>query len=101
VRVAIVAEVPALRKITVERDYLAGLIETANELLAIPQDQRPVASLQVRSPEHYCRVYVANLGKLGYRTTDQLLITTLNREAWCRIFRCTDSHSPSYCSYYS
>lgn len=66
VRVAIVAEVLALRKIAIERDYLGGLIETANELLAIPEDQRPIASLQVRIPEHYCRVYIANLGRLGY-----------------------------------
>lgn len=77
VRVAIVAEVLALRKIAVERDYLAGLIETANELRAIPEDQRPVTSLQVRIPEHYCRVYVANLGKLGYLSPEdaQLVVS--------------------------
>lgn len=77
VRVAIVAEVLALRKIAVERGYLAGLIETANELLAIPEDQRPIASLQVRIPEHYCRVYVANLGKLGYLSPEdaQLVVS--------------------------
>lgn len=66
VRVAIIAEVLALRKIAVERDYLAGLIETANELRAIPEKQRPDISLQVRIPEHYCRVYIANLARLGY-----------------------------------
>jgi hypothetical protein len=52
VRVAIVAEVLALRKIAVERDYLSGLIEMENQLLAIPEDLRPEASLQVRIPEH-------------------------------------------------
>jgi hypothetical protein len=77
VRVAIVAEVLALRKIAVERDYLSGLIEFGNQLLALPEDQRPVASLQVRIPEHYCRVYVANLGKLGYLSPEdaQLVVS--------------------------
>lgn len=77
VRVAIVAEVLALMKIAVERDYLPGLVETANELRAIPEDQRPAVSLQVRIPEHYCRVYVANLGKLGYLSPEdaQLVVS--------------------------
>lgn len=76
-RMAIVAEVLALRKIAVERDYLAGLIETANELRALPENQRPVTSLQVRNPEHYCRVYVANLGRLGYLSSEdaQLVVS--------------------------
>jgi hypothetical protein len=67
----------ALRKIAVERDYLSGLIELGNQLLAIPEDLRPEASLQVRIPEHYCRVYVANLGKLGYLSPEdaQLVVS--------------------------
>ncbi|WP_445571449.1 hypothetical protein [Pseudomonas sp. E102] len=77
VRVAIVAEVLALRKIAVERDYLSGLIEFGNQLITIPEDQRPEASLQVRIPEHYCRVYVASLGKLGYLSPEdaQLVVS--------------------------
>lgn len=77
VQVAIVAEVLALRKIAVERDYLSGLIEVGNHLLAIPEDQRPEASLQARIPEHYCRVYVANLGKLGHLSPEdaQLVVS--------------------------
>lgn len=66
VRVAIIAEVMALRQIAMERSYHAGLVEMADALGAIPEEQRTPASLQVRIPEHYCRVYLANLGKLGY-----------------------------------
>lgn len=77
VRVAIVAEVLALRKIAVERDYLSSLVELQTQLLAIPEHERPEASLQVRIPEHYCRVYVANLGKLGYLSPEdaQLVVS--------------------------
>ena len=77
VRVAIVAEVLALRKIAVERSYHAGLVEMGNKLLAIPEDERSEASLQVRIPQHYCRVYVANLGKLGYLSPEdaQLVVS--------------------------
>lgn len=77
VRVAIVAEVLALRKIAMERSYLTGLIEMRDKLFAIPEDQRPVVSLQVRIPEHYCRVYVANLGNLGYLSPEdaQLVVS--------------------------
>lgn len=76
-RVAIVAEVLALRKIAVERSYHAGLVEMGNKLLAIPEDERSEASLQVRIPQHYCRVYVANLGKLGYLSPEdaQLVVS--------------------------
>lgn len=55
-----------------ERDFLADLIETANELLAIAEDQRSTTSLQVRIPEHYCRAYVASLGKLDYKISYSL-----------------------------
>jgi len=77
VRISIVAEVLALRKIAVERNYHSGLIEMGEQLLAIPEGQRPEASLQVRIPEHYCRVYVANLGKLGYLSPEdaQLVVS--------------------------
>lgn len=77
VRVAIVAEVLALRRIAVERGYHAGLTEMGNVLLGIPEHERPEASLQVRIPQHYCRVYVANLGKLGYLSPEdaQLVVS--------------------------
>ncbi|MDD0974658.1 hypothetical protein [Pseudomonas fontis] len=77
VRVAIVAEVLALRKIAEERNYLSGLFEMAEALRGIPEEQRPPASLQVRIPEHYCRVYLANLGKLGYLSPEdaQLVVS--------------------------
>lgn len=64
-RVAIIAEALALRKITVGRGCHAGLTEMGNPLLGMPEDERSEASLQVRIPQHYCRVYVANLGKLA------------------------------------
>jgi len=77
VRVAIVAEVLALKNIAEERTYLLGLIEIAEALRALPEGERPVASLQVRIPEHYCRVYVANVGKLGYlRPEDAQLVVS-------------------------
>ncbi|QXH45383.1 hypothetical protein KSS93_21260 [Pseudomonas xanthosomatis] len=66
VRVAIVAEVLALQQIAKERNYQSTLGEVAESLLAIPEAQRSPVSLQVPIPEHYCRVYLANLGKLGY-----------------------------------
>ncbi len=76
-RVAIVAEVLALRKIAVERDYHAGLVEMGHQLLVMPEDERSKASLQVRISQHYCRVYVANLGKLGYLSPEdaQLVVS--------------------------
>jgi hypothetical protein len=74
VRVAIVAEVLALRKIAVERDYLSGLIEMGNQLRAIPEDQRPATSLQVRNPEHHCRVYVANDQRMKNVNTHQAAV---------------------------
>lgn len=40
VRVAIVAEVLALRKIAVERDYHAGLTEMGNQLLGMAEEER-------------------------------------------------------------
>ncbi|MER2099478.1 MAG: hypothetical protein ABS977_21440 [Pseudomonas qingdaonensis] len=77
VRVAIIAEVMALSQIAEQRNYQAGLFEMANALRAIPEEQRPPASLQVRVPEHYCRVYLANLEKLGYLPPDdaQLVVS--------------------------
>jgi len=77
VRVAIVAEVLALKKIAEERKYLPGLIEIGEALRALPEEERPEASLQVRIPEHYCRVYVANVGRLGYLPPEdaQLVVT--------------------------
>lgn len=76
-RVAIVAEALALRKIAAERYYLSGLTEPGNQLLAIPEDQHPDASLHARIPEHYCRVYVANVGKLRYLSPEdaQLIVS--------------------------
>lgn len=77
VRVAIVAEVLALRKIAVERGYHADLTGMGNVLLGTPEHERAEASLQVRIPQHYCRVYVANLGKLGYLSPEdaQLVVS--------------------------
>lgn len=77
VRVAIVAEVLALKQIAEERSYLTGFIEIAEALRALPEEERPVACLQVRIPEHYCRVYVANVGRLGYlRPEDAQLVVS-------------------------
>lgn len=77
VRVAIVAEVLALKKIAEERRYLSVLKEIAEALRALPDEGRQVATLQVRIPEHYCRVYVANVGKLGHlRPEDAQLVVS-------------------------
>jgi hypothetical protein len=41
------------------------LQETADELAALPLAKRPLISYKVTVPEHYCRVYVAHVSKLG------------------------------------
>lgn len=43
----------------------------------MPKGERSDVSLQVRIPQHYCRVYIANLGKLGYLSPKdaQLVVT--------------------------
>lgn len=66
VRIAIVAEVLALREIATGRSYHAGLIEKAEHLESIPEEHRTPIGLSVAIPSHYCRVYLANIGKLGY-----------------------------------
>lgn len=77
-RVAIVAEVLALIKIAVERGHHASLTEMGKQLLGMPQEERSEASLQVRIPQHYCRVYVANPGKLSYLSPeDAQLVASL------------------------
>ncbi|MBD8604723.1 hypothetical protein IFT80_18965 [Pseudomonas sp. CFBP 8771] len=68
VRVAIVAEVLALKDIAEEREYYSGLIQMAEHLESIPRERRENASLQVRVHEHYRRVYTANIDKVGYLT---------------------------------
>lgn len=65
VRVALVAEIIALREIAGERGYVEDLMRHAKALRATPEDQRQALDYQVSVPEHYCRVYVANISKLG------------------------------------
>jgi hypothetical protein len=77
VQVAIVAEILALRQIALDRGYHADLVEIGSQLLEVTKGERSDASLQVRIPQHYCRVYIANLGKLGYLSPKdaQLVVT--------------------------
>ncbi len=77
VRVAIVAEVLALKKIAEMRGYLEGLNDAVNSLESLPENQRPVIPGGISVADHYCRVYVANLSKLGYlERQDALLVVT-------------------------
>lgn len=65
VKVALVAEVLALKEIASARNYLKDLRKTADDLEAIPENDRVTIQYHVPVPEHYCRVYVANISKLG------------------------------------
>lgn len=65
VRVALVAEVTALRDIAQERRYVHDLLETADELKQLDESERPGKTFRVSVPDHYCRVYVAHIAKLG------------------------------------
>lgn len=65
VKVALVAEVLALKEIANAREYLENLRKTADDLDAIPESDRDAVQYQILVPEHYCRVYVANISKLG------------------------------------
>ncbi|WP_431081220.1 hypothetical protein [Pseudomonas thivervalensis] len=65
VKVALVAEVLALKEIANAREYLPDLRKTADDLEAIPEKDRDAIRYHIPVPEHYCRVYVANISKLG------------------------------------
>lgn len=65
VKVALVAEIIALKQIASIRRYVKDLEEAADELKKIPELDRPTVQFQVNVPEHYCRIYVASVGKLG------------------------------------
>lgn len=66
VRTAIVAEVRALYEVAKERKYFEALSESAEQLAEIPEGGRPVHQIMVQIADTYCRVYNANLTKLGY-----------------------------------
>jgi len=77
IRVAIVAEVIALRKIAELRGYLSGLNNAVSMLESLPENERPKLPGGIAVADHYCRVYVANLSKLGYLSgKDALLVVT-------------------------
>ncbi|MCW1242951.1 hypothetical protein OC610_00895 [Pseudomonas sp. SAICEU22] len=65
VKIAIIAEILALKEIATERGYETGLMQTAVRLREIAEAEREKVRWQVAVPEHYCRVYVANISKLG------------------------------------
>jgi hypothetical protein len=65
VKVALVTEIITLKKIAEVRGYADGLFETYHELSSLDPEERPKTQLMVKIPEHYCRVYQANLQKLG------------------------------------
>ncbi|WP_426150028.1 hypothetical protein [Pseudomonas sp. DC3000-4b1] len=66
VRTALIAEVRTLCEIAKERGYLADLEDTAQHIAALPENLRSSISVAVPIASHYCRVYTANLTKLGY-----------------------------------
>lgn len=65
VKVALVAEIMALRQIATIRGYVEDLEATADELRKLPEESRPRLEYRVKVPEHYCRIYVENLPRLG------------------------------------
>ncbi|CAG8865283.1 hypothetical protein PS627_01197 [Pseudomonas fluorescens] len=65
VKVALVAEILALREIATTRRYVEDLEETAEELSKKGEDQREITKFQVKIPEHYCRIYMSSVTKLG------------------------------------
>jgi hypothetical protein len=75
VRVALVAEVTALRDIARARDYIHQLLDAADTLRKLDKTDRPSISFDVAVPDHYCRVYVAHIGSIGMlRPEDARLI---------------------------
>lgn len=68
VKVALVAEILALREIANAREYMNDLLEAAAVLRAEPETERNTIQFEVPVPEHYCRVYVANVSRLGSLT---------------------------------
>jgi hypothetical protein len=65
IKVALVAEILALREIATTRRYVEELEETANELREKEEEQRDTTTFRVRVPEHYCRIYINSVTKLG------------------------------------
>ncbi|MCY1262222.1 hypothetical protein D9M68_42380 [compost metagenome] len=65
VKVALIAEILALRDIATIRQYVKELLAIADDLKALPEADRQVRKYQVSVPEHYCRVYIANVSRLG------------------------------------
>lgn len=65
VKVALVAEILALRDIANLRQYIKALRDIAADLRSAPEAEREAVQLQVPVAEHYCRVYLANVSKLG------------------------------------
>jgi len=65
VRVALVAEVTALRDIAKARHYITQLLEAADALNKQAEANRESISFEVAVPSHYCRVYVQHVAKLG------------------------------------
>jgi len=65
VKVALVAEILALRDIAINRNYLPKLKEAAADERKLSESERSIVKFRVSVPEHYCRVYVAHITKLG------------------------------------
>lgn len=82
VRIALVAEVTALRDIAEQRGYRQELLETARHLSGLPEAERTVIPYRVSVPDHYCRVYVAHVSKLGMlKGQDAKLVVTFYQYA--------------------
>jgi hypothetical protein len=65
VKVALIAQILALRDIATIREYAKEMLAIAEGLRALPEEERQVRKYQVSVPEHYCRVYIANVSRLG------------------------------------
>ncbi|MFJ4346806.1 hypothetical protein [Pseudomonas sp. NPDC089401] len=65
VKVALIAEILALREIATTRRYVEELEETAQHLRGQEEGQREITKYQVKVPEHYCRIYINSVTKLG------------------------------------
>jgi len=68
---AIFAEINAICEIAEERAYLKGLKEQAEELRGRGEGDDTAQSVQVKIPDHYCRVYLNNLDAIGKLDADE------------------------------
>lgn len=68
---AIFAEINAICEIAEERSYLKGLKDQAEVLRNREEGDDSSYALQVKVPDHYCRLYINNLDAIGKLDADE------------------------------